>query len=84
MSLYGKRTLVLVSFPFALKKYLDKSNLQRERLYSDSQFRYSELIAAGKGRRRELKALVGGVTAMIESREVVVEDFLLLYPTLEC
>lgn len=36
--------------------------------------RYSKHIAAGKGRRRELKA-AGGVATMIESREVVVVDF---------
>lgn len=39
--------------------------------------RYSKHIVAGKGRRKELKA-AAGIAAMIESREVVVMDFLFL------
>lgn len=78
MSLYGKRALVLVSFPFALKKNTwTKAVCKEKGFILAHSSRYSKHIAVGKGRRRELKA-AGGVAAMIESREVVVMDFLFL------
>lgn len=44
-----KKTLVLVSFPFALKKHSDKSNLKRERVYSGSGLKGKHIMVGSEG-----------------------------------
>lgn len=74
MSLYGKRTLALVSFPFALKKKntWTKAVCKEKGFILACSSRYNKHIAAEGAQSSWWRA------AMIESREVVVMDFLFL------